>query len=459
MPVQPELIAAPFLQDPSSWLAHFEEMPNTVFFDSGLGDDKTARYHIITAAPQQWLSLQGNTLTYRDNGGARQQTVHSAADVWALLTDMSNVAVDSQLPFCGGIAGLLGYEFGRLHQLGAPSRSDLDFPDLAVGYYPWALVQDMSSRTSTLCILPDCPPATRAKVQRICAHAGNINQPKELYINKLENNIDVSSYQGAFDKIQHYILDGDCYQINLTQRFSARQTQSSNIARYRTLRQLQPGPMAGFFCIDHERALLSLSPERLVRTHQSRVLAQPIKGTTRRGANQDEDRELALALQNSTKDKAENLMIVDLLRNDLGKVCAIGSVAVPELFALQSFKNVHHLVSSIRGQLAPDKTPLDLLAACFPGGSVTGAPKHRAMEIIDEVESHSRSGYCGSLFYLSSNGNLDANITIRSLIASPDGLTCWGGGAITAGSVAEDEYQESVTKVENLLGGSPLSST
>lgn len=453
MPEQPELIAAPYLDDPSSWLAHFEELPHTVFFDSGLSGHKTARYHIITAAPQQWLSLQGGTLTHTYQGETRHVTVRDAAQVWALLGDMQPAyPAHCSLPFCGGLAGLLGYEFGRLHQLGSPSHSDLDFPDLAVGYYPWALVQDAYRRETSLCFLPDCPPALRAQVLAICAKADNIPENKTLNINNLENHINVNSYEGAFRKIQQYILAGDCYQINLTQRFSSRQPEASNIDRYRALRQRQPGPMGGYLAIDKARALLSMSPERLVSAQQGKVLAQPIKGTARRSSNPKEDQQLARALQNSAKDRAENLMIVDLLRNDLGKVCAIGSVGVPKLFELQSFNNVHHLVSSVCGQLSEHQTPLALLAACFPGGSVTGAPKHRAMEIIDELEAGSRSGYCGSLFYLSQNGNLDSNITIRSLIASPESLTCWGGGAITAGSIVEDEYQESLTKVANLLG-------
>ncbi|WMR32327.1 anthranilate synthase component I family protein, partial [Metapseudomonas otitidis] len=198
-------------------------------------------------------------------------------------------------------------------------------------------------------------------------------------------------------------------------------------------------------------AIVSLSPERFIRLSQGQVETRPIKGTRPRGLTPDEDLAQADDLLGSPKDRAENLMIVDLLRNDLGRSCRIGSVRVPELFALESYPNVHHLVSAVRGELAEGKDALDLLAGSFPGGSITGAPKIRAMEIIDELEPTRRSIYCGSLLYLDVRGEMDSSIAIRTLLVKDGQASCWGGGGIVADSDWQAEYRESITKVQVLL--------
>ncbi len=442
-------------------------MLHLTFFDSCHFTGNAGRYHIITAAPQQWLTLQDNQLVLCAGSPlSPSKTWHNPTDidVWQALAEMQPKTVVSDLPFCGGLAGLLGYEFGRLAQLRRPSRSAFNFPDLAVGYYPWALIQDNHSGTACISILEDCHSETRAALIKAISSADdtsftrNSQKYRTHDRESLAADISPADYHKAFHKIQAYLQAGDCYQINYTQRFSHSSQVSDPISLYRQLREKLPGPMAGFLAVDKERALLSFSPERLVSCQSNNVLAQPIKGTAPRSSDAALDRVLADNLCNSTKDQAENLMIVDLLRNDLGKVCEHGTIAVPALFSLEHFENVHHLVSNITGRLAANQTPLDLLEACFPGGSVTGAPKKRAMEIIDELEDFSREAYCGSLFYLSANDNLDANITIRSLVASPQGLACWGGGGITVGSEANAEYEESLTKVTKLIKGTPPTS-
>jgi para-aminobenzoate synthetase component 1 len=198
-------------------------------------------------------------------------------------------------------------------------------------------------------------------------------------------------------------------------------------------------------------AVLSLSPERFVKVSQGQVETRPIKGTRPRGRDAAQDAAYAAELLASAKDRAENLMIVDLLRNDLGRSCRIGSVKVPELFSLESYPNVHHLVSSVTGTLAADHDALDLIAGSFPGGSITGAPKIRAMQIIDELEPSRRALYCGSLIYLDVRGEMDSSIAIRSLLVKDGQVSCWGGGGIVADSDCEAEYQESFTKVRILL--------
>jgi len=200
-----------------------------------------------------------------------------------------------------------------------------------------------------------------------------------------------------------------------------------------------------------DKAVICLSPERFLKVARNQVEARPIKGTIARGRSVDEDQDNAVQLLNSGKDRAENLMIVDLLRNDLGTVCQPGSIRVPKLFELESFANVHHLVSTVTGTLRPGQTPLDLLARSFPGGSITGAPKKRAMEIIEETESCRRNLYCGSVGYISATGRMDTNIAIRTLLADNGRLHCWGGGGIVSDSEAESEYRESITKVASLM--------
>ena len=238
--------------------------------------------------------------------------------------------------------------------------------------------------------------------------------------------------------------------MNYTQRFSSHY-QGDAWQAYVSLRERCPTPFASFIRVSEQQAIVSMSPERFLQVQQRQVEARPIKGTRARGATSAEDLALASELLASEKDRAENLMIVDLLRNDLGRYCSTGSIQVPELFALESYPNVHHMVSSVTGSLAADYDALDLLFGSFPGGSITGAPKRRAMQIIAELEASVRSIYCGSIFYLDSRGEMDSSITIRSLLANQGEISCWGGGGIVYGSNPADEYQESLQKVQLLM--------
>jgi para-aminobenzoate synthetase component 1 len=258
-----------------------------------------------------------------------------------------------------------------------------------------------------------------------------------------------NEYQDAIARIQRYIQAGDCYQVNFAQRFQAIYSGDPWQA-FRLLRDACPTPFAGFMTME-EGAIASVSPERFLRVSDRTVETRPIKGTRPRNLDPESDLAQADALMASTKDRAENLMIVDLLRNDLGRSCEIGSVRVPELFCLETYPNVHHLVSSVTGRLDPSKDALDLLSGAFPGGSITGAPKIRAMEIIDELEPTRRSIYCGSLVYLDVRGEMDSSIAIRTLLFRKDGVYCWGGGGIVADSAWQAEYQETLDKVSVLL--------
>jgi len=356
------------------------------------------------------------------------------------------------LPFCGGLLGYLGYEPGNaLHAVEHPETAAVTIPTAHIGAYDWCLIQDHLLRRSVLVSLPWVSAATR---RMLCLKLGSAQTPASEADFRLHDSfapsISRSDYREAFARIQEYIQAGDCYQVNLAQRFET--TYSGDpFAAYRVLREVAAAPFSGYLQLADQQALLCLSPERFLSLQGQQVETRPIKGTRPRFADADRDLRSARDLRDSPKDRAENLMIVDLLRNDLGHSCVPGSIHVDQLFALETYPTVHHLVSTIRGELSPDRGPLDLLRDSFPGGSITGAPKRRAMQIIAELEPHSREAYCGSLLYISADGHMDSNIAIRSLVADNGSLRCWAGGGIVADSEVDQEYQETYDKVGRFL--------
>ncbi len=256
-------------------------------------------------------------------------------------------------------------------------------------------------------------------------------------------------YRRALARILDYLVAGDVYQVNYAQRFQARWAGDA-LAGFDRLLAAHPAPHAGFFR-NGDEAIFGVSPERFLSIDNGVVRTEPIKGSRPRGASEEEDKALGEALRRHPKDRAENLMIVDLLRNDLGEFCQAGSIRVDPLFELRRFSNVQHLVSTITGTLRPGVAPLAALLSAFPGGSITGAPKKRAMEIIQELEPAPRGAYCGSLFWQDQQGRFDSNILIRTLQTDGDRLYCHGGGGIVYDSDPDEEYEESWFKVRKLM--------
>jgi para-aminobenzoate synthetase component 1 len=324
-------------------------------------------------------------------------------------------------------------------------------PEMAVGIYDWALVIDHQNQHCQL-LTHDFDPLTRQIWPALIERFKQLKSLDSIFKvqGALHCNLDNAAYAVAFQRIQHYIREGDCYQVNLAKRFEIAATGDPWIA-YRQLRKHNAAPFSAF--LDTPKAsVLSSSPERLLSVRAGHIETKPIKGTRPRDLmNAEQDARNANDLQHSLKDRAENLMIVDLLRNDLGKVCVPGSIRVPKAFALESFATVHHLVSTITGALAPDQSAVSLLRACFPGGSITGAPKLRAMEIIEELEPHRRGVYCGSVAYIGFDGNMDSNITIRTLVFNQNRLRFWAGGGIVADSDCAAEHQEVLDKAAAML--------
>lgn len=415
------------------------------FLDSNHKAHSNARFDIQTAAPFITLMTLGdNTLITYDSG----ETQLSNDDPFHLLQrilQQYQPTHKSDLPFCGGALGYFAYDLGRRLEVLPTLAQDVEhIPSMAIGIYDWAIVSDHKLKKCWLVsygFTADTQTIWDGLVKQLQQATLVKNQAKFNVTSELRHNFNRKDYYHAFDKIQHYIREGDCYQVNLAKRFEV-DAQGEPWAVYQALRQQNPAPFSAYFSMPHV-ALLSSSPERLLKMKDQHVETKPIKGTRPRDLKDvKRDKMLADELQSSIKDRAENVMIIDLLRNDLGKVCELGSIKVPTPFELESFATVHHLVSTITGNLAEHHDATSLLRACFPGGSITGAPKLRAMEIIEELEPHQRGIYCGSIAYIDFDGTMDSNITIRTLVYSDNRLRFWAGGGIVADSQADAEYQE-----------------
>ncbi|AZF22792.1 aminodeoxychorismate synthase component I [Pseudomonas sp. R3-52-08] len=432
----------PYRANPAEYFAAIRHAPGAVLLDSGRPTAERGRYDLLSAWPEATLAVEPD-----ESGGDFLQRLRKS------LTHLGEAALPAglELPFAGGLIGYLSYDFGRhLEQMPHLAVDDLHLPDARLGLYAWALISDHAAQSSQLVFHPSLADSERQRLISLFSAAVVDTSAAFKLQGPMAPDLTAEAYRQAIVRIQDYIQAGDCYQVNFAQRFRA-PCIGDPWAAYCALRKACPTPFSGFQSLPEGGAVLSLSPERFVKVSQRQVETRPIKGTRPRGPTPQEDAAHAADLLASPKDRAENLMIVDLLRNDLGRSCRIGSVKVPELFSLESYPNVHHLVSSVTGTLADDKDALDLIAGSFPGGSITGAPKIRAMQIIDELEPTRRGLYCGSLMYLDVRGEMDSSIAIRSLLVKDAQVCCWGGGGIVADSQWEAEYQESLTKVQVLL--------
>lgn len=446
----PFLTELPYRPDSAALFEAVADQPWSLFLDSGRPKGAFGRYDILCVDPMATLVTCGDSTEVRTTSGM----FSSAKNPFELLRELLGPALPvTDLPFVGGAVGYFAYDLARrLERLPSHAEDSHGFPEMAVGIYDWALVVDHQERRSRL-VGQGRDPRTRerweALVDLFSSPGTRPPHPSFLATGQITSNLTAESYGAAFRRIHRYIREGDCYQVNFAQCFSV-PVIGSPWEGYRRLRTRSPAPFGAYLNLPMGQ-ILSVSPERFLSVRDQRVETRPIKGTRPRGADHAEDRALASALLDSPKDRAENLMIVDLLRNDLGKNCATGSVRVPALFQLESYPNVHHLVSTVVGQLAPERDALHLLEGCFPGGSITGAPKLRAMEIIEELEPHRRGIYCGAIGYLGFDGVMDTNIAIRTLTVKEGTARFWAGGGIVADSDPDEEYQETFDKVSSFL--------
>jgi para-aminobenzoate synthetase component 1 len=454
----PLAVDLPYRPDSAALFEALVDLAWPVFFDSGWPGCLAGRYDILSAEPIATLVTRGARTEIETRRGAGRGLCVSAVDPLAVLAEALGPLRPgvAGLPFSGGAIGYFGYDLARrLDRLPGPVRAaeaggEAELPEMALGLYDWAVVVDHRERRTRLVA---AEPAGLARWRDRLARPPAVERagPSAPFrvLGPIRSNLTRDAYLAAIARIQQYLRDGDCYQVNLAQRFAA-PAEGDAWPAYRRLRALSPAPFSAYLDHPHGR-ILCASPERFLHLRDGVVTTRPIKGTRPRGVDPATDRRLARTLRESPKDRAENLMIVDLLRNDLGKVCALGSVEVPELFAVERFAQVHHLVSTVCGRLAPGRTALDLLRAAFPGGSITGAPKRRAMEVIEELEPHRREVYCGAIGYLGFDGAMDTNVAIRTLVHSGRIARLWAGGGIVADSVAALEYQETLDKAGALL--------
>ncbi|GAB4151176.1 MAG: aminodeoxychorismate synthase component I [Planctomycetaceae bacterium] len=467
VPLVEELTPTP---DVEGALRLLSDQPNLLLLESCLKRENVGRYSFLMADPISFQTLP---------------RVRFGEDPFAslnkLLQEFPTTSLPELPPFQGGVAGLAGYELGHVWEQIAHARYDeFQLPDMAVGIYDWVIAWGHERGQAWLISqgFPETEFVKREKraQERLKWVRGLLNRsisslpnrdhtisqsdailsrkklaPQHPVNGRLNFTSDFSreQYLKAVERVIEYIYAGDIFQANLSQRLLWPQDRSP-LELYERLRKVNPAPFAGYFACD-DWAIMSASPERFLRIEQGEVETRPIKGTRRRARGPEADLYRRDELRESEKDMAENVMIVDLLRNDLSRVCSPGSIRVPELCAVETYETVQHLVSEIRGKLSDGLNGWDLLAASFPGGSITGAPKVRAMEIISELEPTARGPYCGSLFYVGFDGRMDSSILIRTLICRHGWVQCPVGGGIVAQSDPRAEYEETMHKAEGML--------
>ncbi len=361
---------------------------------------------------------------------------------------------NTELPIISGAIGYFSYEYGRkLMEVDSAKEDLVSIPDAVLVFYDFYIIEDRQEQRTYLI----ANGITREAAKLLDEMESRING-KPVYMQKesdteypieVQPNFAKDEYKQAVDRMIRYIIEGDIYIANMTQQLTVKSDKVPLDVFY-DLRENNPSPFGGYFDYG-DFQIVCASPERFLKMQKGHVNTRPIKGTRKRGETPEEDMFMRTELENSEKDKSELLMIVDLERNDLNRVCHPGSVKVTELFTVEEYATVFHLVSDIEGDLEESKNVMDLLEAAFPGGSITGAPKYRAMEIIDELENNKRNLYTGSIGYLTLDGGCDFNIVIRTALYKDGKYYLGVGGGITAESDLEFEYEETLQKAKAVL--------
>ena len=477
-PLVAELVPVP---DPLEACARFAGAPFLLFLDSAADPEHLGRHSFLAADPVTAVRSKGRLTQQLVDGAWVRVAADPLVHARALLAPHAAAPVAGVPPFQGGIAGYIGYDWGAtLERIPRPRYDDLALPDVLLALYDWVIAWDHAAGRAWAIStgIPETGPARGRRAARRLAEvterlaarrvpeaagdrggsAATAPAPHRLSapsypvpgVPGVRANFTRAGYLEAVARVIEYIVAGDIFQANLSQRLEAPLVDSP-LALYRRLRRRNPAPFGAYLEFGG-LVVAGSSPERFLRVDEERrVETRPIKGTRPRGVGPEHDAALARALAESEKDRAENVMIVDLLRNDLSRVCRPGSVRVPELFALEHYATVHHLVSTVAGELAPGSDAVDLVRAAFPGGSITGAPKVRAMQIIAELEPTQRAVYCGSIGYLAPTGALDLNIVIRTYLVVGGTVYFQVGGGIVADSDPEEEYRETLDKARGLI--------
>jgi len=441
----------PYVSDSSIYFEAIANDPWSCYLDSGIQDDldenisDKSRYDIIVSHPFIKIIADESTVSIEENN-LKKITKENPFNVLEGILANFNIQ-ETSLPFTGGALGYFSYE---LSQSSIKKNKDhVGMPLMMIGIYDWALIVDHQEKTACIAshlINKD----TKDYLTTLTKKLKSVKPNNQLF--KINSNIksllNFEAYDLMVNKILSFIKEGDVYQINISNKYIV-SCEGNSWTGYKKLREINRAPFMAYFHFD-DFDILCGSPERFIQSHSKRVETRPIKGTEPRDINPIKDKENAEKLLASEKDRAENLMIVDLLRNDLSKNCIPGSVNVKALCELKSYSNVHHLESIIEGVLKPHSTLTKLLKDCFPGGSITGTPKKRSMEIISDLEPHRRDIYCGSIGYIGFNHNMDTNIAIRTLVRKDNNIHFYSGGGIVAQSNSKNEFDEISFKASNI---------
>ncbi len=433
----------------------FKDEPYSFFLDSGMDYERLGKYSFIGFDPFLVFKSKGEKIVIYENGNTSTFYGNPFEKLRGVLSKYE-MDYKTELPFVGGAVGYLGYDLcHHLEKLPKTTIDDVNIPDCYFGLYDGVIVMDHIKDEVYIAAL-----GINDSEEKIIANIKNtimLGEEKGVEIcispnsksSEITSNFEKDDYLKAINKIREYIKSGDIYQANMTQRFECT-IGTSPYEIYAKLRDINPAPFASFMDFG-EGHIVSSSPERFIRINDRRIETRPIKGTCPRGNTLEEDKRNIDELLSSEKDKAELLMIVDLERNDIGKISKPGTVKVTELFHLETYPTVHHLVATVTGEICDEYDVIDCLKATFPGGSITGAPKIRSMEIIDELEPTARNIYTGSIGYIGFNGDVDLNIVIRTIICKGDKAYFQVGGGIVWDSDANLEYQETLDKAKALI--------
>ena len=428
---------------------YFAGTDDSVFLDSSLVN-KLGRYSVIGAVPYLKLVKEGNGFYIN---GEKETTCSFETYLKTYLAEHKDKN-NTELPIISGAIGYFSYEYGRkLMEVDSVKEDLVSIPDAVLVFYDFYIIEDRQEQRTYLIangITGEAAKLMDEMETRINGKPVYMQKESDTeYPIEVQPNFAKDEYKQAVDRMIRYIIEGDIYIVNMTQQLTVKSDKVPLDVFY-DLRENNPSPFGGYFDYG-DFQIVCASPERFLKMQKGHVNTRPIKGTRKRGETPEEDMLMRTELEKSEKDKSELLMIVDLERNDLNRVCNPGSVKVTELFTVEEYATVFHLVSDIEGDLEESKNIMDLLEAAFPGGSITGAPKYRAMEIIDEMENNKRNLYTGSIGYLTLDGDCDFNIVIRTALHKDGKYYLGVGGGITAESDLEFEYEETLQKAKAVL--------
>jgi para-aminobenzoate synthetase component 1 len=433
--------------DPFSVFLSMKGSPYPFFLDSGCDAGKLGRFSFMGCDPFLVLRSKGRSVELEWGDGRRESLDSDPFETIRDLMEKYRCVKEEGVPFTGGAVGYFSYDLkGFIENLPDTARDDLSIPDAALGFYDTVITYDNLDKRYYI----SGPSAGADRFHAFIMDAGGRDEPALRTAGiRPESNFSKDGYMEAVRKAKDYIKKGDIYQVNLSQRFSAPLT-ADPLELYSRLRSISPAPFASYLDFG-DVILLSSSPERFLLKRGSYVETRPIKGTRPRGSDPSSDSALESELKSSRKDAAEHIMIVDLERNDLGRICEYGTVKQTESMVMERYANVFHLVSTVSGTLRKGVDAIGCLRAAFPGGSITGAPKIRSMEIIDELEGLRRSVYTGAIGYLAFNGDMDTSIVIRTFVIKGGKVYFQAGGGIVADSDPEKEYEETLQKASALM--------